>query len=164
MSSQQVLDALDKPPYYILVSHSGQQPVAGVLSKSLSHPIIQYHYADDSPLTLLPRSPEEQVLVLDYDPSGAVVPRAQSLTVTAAVSGVRVADAPGAGASEDDRNSSTKMFILDTTGSEERGAAETTDSQVVLTRFKQRNSVLRQVLEYENQEHSTPIPQSLSPK
>ena len=115
------------PPYYILISQTdlaanpSQQPA---LSSSLSHPIIQFHYADDSPLALLPQSPNEQVLVLDYDPSSSSAqPIAKSISHNVALSGMKVAEAPGAGATLEagDKKVNDKMYILEfITANEER--------------------------------------------
>ncbi|TRM65801.1 hypothetical protein BD626DRAFT_566457 [Schizophyllum amplum] len=46
------------PPYYILLSHSGV----------LAHAPITYHYADDPALALLPETPDEHVVLLDWSP------------------------------------------------------------------------------------------------
>jgi len=115
-----------EPPYYILVSHSSlsnNTAVSGVGTSStpLEHPIIQYHYADDSPHSLLPRSPNEHVLVLDYDFSHtgictSAVPTIKSISNQLALIGVKVSEAPGAAAAHDElkikRND--KMYILET--------------------------------------------------
>ncbi|KAI0053290.1 hypothetical protein FA95DRAFT_1568632 [Auriscalpium vulgare] len=140
-------DSADKSPYYLLVSHAAQPAATGLSSILLSHPVIQYHYADDSPLSLLPRFPAEQVLVLDHDPTPDATPRARSIAGRATVTDVRMTDAPGAGATPDDQGKSRKMFILQTTGFEENSI----EPQEALARFRQRNSVLRQVLEYDPQ-------------
>ena len=56
------------PPCYILVSHS---PATGspstATTSTLSHPEIEYHYADDSPHAFLPQYPGEHVVVLDFN-------------------------------------------------------------------------------------------------
>ena len=102
----------DKVPYYVLVSTSSQaQPATPVLI----HPVLQYHYANDSPLSLLPRSPNEQVLVLDYDPLTPQFTRAQSISGSSAVTGIKVAEAPGAGSAEGDTGWCNSMFVLETT-------------------------------------------------
>jgi hypothetical protein len=105
-----------KIPYYVLVSSSSRaQPTTttGSVAPVPSHPIIQYHYANDSPLSLLPRFPDEQVLVLDYDPLNPSFTRAQSISGSSAVTGIKVTDAPGAG--EGDVSWSKSMFVLETT-------------------------------------------------
>jgi hypothetical protein len=40
----------------------------GSATPVLNHPVLQYHYPNDSPFPPLPRSLNEQILVLDYDP------------------------------------------------------------------------------------------------
>ncbi len=107
-----------KVPHYVLVSSSTRtQPTTATGSKTpvLSHPVLQYHYANDSPLSLLPRYPDEQVLVLDYDPLNPSCTRAQSISGSAAVTGIKVTDAPGAGSAEGDTGWSKSMFVLETT-------------------------------------------------
>jgi hypothetical protein len=89
----------DHPPYYILYSQSN----------TLGHPLIQYHYADDSPLSLLPLD-DEQVLLLDFDPPSTVT--AKSISKNIATAALNLAEAPGA-ALEDDSTNST-MYILET--------------------------------------------------
>jgi hypothetical protein len=114
-----------KVPYYVLVSSSSRaQPVtaAGSVTPVLSHPVLQYHYANDSPLSLLPRFPDEQVLVLDYDPRSPPFTRAQSISGSTAVTGIKVTDAPGAGSAEGDVGWSKSMFVLETTTFDSRFA------------------------------------------
>ncbi|KAL1748901.1 hypothetical protein HDZ31DRAFT_59787 [Schizophyllum fasciatum] len=50
------LPASSAPPHYILVSHAGV----------LAHAPITYHYADDPALALLPETPEEHVVLLNW--------------------------------------------------------------------------------------------------
>jgi hypothetical protein len=109
------------PPFYILLSHStvrDDETPSSTSLKTLGHPIIQYHYADDSPLALVPQNPDEHVLVLDYDPSSTPsnVPTVKSISRTMAVTGVKVSEAPGAAAAHEElkikRND--KMYILET--------------------------------------------------
>lgn len=110
----------EAPPYYVLVSQAappaGSQSVGGVY-KSFSHPIIQYHYADDHPHALLPQSPNEHVLVLDYDHSDLALPVAQSLSTELAVVGVRVTDAPATATATEDNTAfrNNKMYVIETT-------------------------------------------------
>jgi hypothetical protein len=105
-----------EPPYYILVSHSPLSTNApGALSNALGHPQIQYHYADDSPLALLPQTANENVLVLDYDPTIPISPAAKSMSKNMVVTGVKVAEAPGAAVDEDEWKKNDKMYILETT-------------------------------------------------
>lgn len=94
------------PPYYILFS---TQPAT---STSLGHPTIQYQYADDSPLSLLPQHPDEHVLLLEYD-QGSSVPTVTSTSRTMAVTGVKVEEAPGAAVAEDRHND--RMYIIEAT-------------------------------------------------
>jgi len=108
-------ESATQPPHYILVSHTCQYSAAAVPSTTLSHPIIQYHYADDTPVPLLPTSPDEPVLVLDYDPSQPTTYRAQSIGGSISVTGVRVTDAPGAIAIDEEPQRSNQMYILETT-------------------------------------------------
>ncbi|ETW87848.1 hypothetical protein HETIRDRAFT_469470 [Heterobasidion irregulare TC 32-1] len=137
------------PPYYVLISHSCQLTSTSTPLTSLSHPIIQYHYADDSPLSLLPRSLDEHVLMLDYNPSDATIARIQSLGGNFAVTRVKVTDAPGACTSEEELNRNNNMYILETTAlGEDKSLVEGVDPQAILARFKQRNTVIRQVLDY----------------
>jgi hypothetical protein len=99
-----------QPPHYILYSHS---PLSAAPSTSLGHPVIQYHYADDSPLALLPQAPDEHVLLLEFDPSSPSAPTAKSISRNIAVTGLKIAEAPGAAAEENPKNST--MYILETT-------------------------------------------------
>lgn len=110
-----------EPPFYILVSHSSilnNTPTPSTSSATLGHPIIQYQYTDDSPLSLVPQAPDEHVLVLDYDPVNGLsgVPNIKSISRNLAVTGVKVSEAPGATAAHDElritRND--KMYILET--------------------------------------------------
>jgi hypothetical protein len=105
----------ERPPYYIFVANSSflatQTPSPSSL---LSHPNIQYHYHDDSPLALLPQSPDEHVLVLDYDPSNISHPTVKSISNGLAVTGTKVTDAPGAGVvhADDAPSKNDKMYII----------------------------------------------------
>lgn len=83
-----------QPPYFILYSHSDGE------SSHLVHPAIQYHYADDSPLALLPQTPDEHVIVLDFDPYSAQTLHARSLSKDLLVTGVKAEEAPGSAAEE----------------------------------------------------------------
>ena len=107
-----------KVPHYVLISSSSRaQPTAATAAAVpiLSHPILQYHYANDRPLSLLPESTDEQVLLLEYDPLSPASTRVQSISGNAAITGIRVTDAPGAGSAEEDACWSGKMFVLETT-------------------------------------------------
>ncbi|KAI0304839.1 hypothetical protein BC826DRAFT_978471 [Russula brevipes] len=145
---------MEQLPYYVLVSSSSQaQPTAAAATASatsvLSHPVLQYHYANDSPLSLLPRSPNEQVLVLDYDPRNAALTRAQSISSKTAVTGIKATDAPGAGSAEGEAGWSSSMFVLETTTFDSRVPADEGDPRAVLAQFKQNNGLIQQVLDYE---------------
>ncbi|TDL28681.1 hypothetical protein BD410DRAFT_781205 [Rickenella mellea] len=129
-------------PYYILLS----QP-----SSSLVHPAIQYHFADDPPISLLPSSPGETVLVLDYDPSSSNPPAAQSLSTNTAVTSVKVTDAPGAAvAKEGEPKRNDKMFIIETIAETRatEDAEGTTNPYTILAQFRQRNAVLRSAMDF----------------
>ncbi|KAL1669068.1 hypothetical protein GGF50DRAFT_45078 [Schizophyllum commune] len=80
------------PPYYILLSHSGV----------LAHAPITYHYADDPALALLPESPGEHVVLLDWtlnevkrtanaSPSGATAGSTSGATTAGSTSGATTA-------------------------------------------------------------------------
>jgi len=115
----------DKVPYYVLVSPSPQtqSPAAtGSTTPVLNHPVLQYHYANDSPLSLVPRSPNEHVLVVDYDPLAPQCTRAQSISGSSAVTGIKVTEAPGARSAEGSAGWSNSMFVLETTTFDSRFA------------------------------------------
>jgi len=95
---------MSNPPYYILLANDGAL---------LGHPVIQYHYADDSPLSLLPTHPDEHILVLNYDPS--TQPTVQSISQNLSVTGLKLEEAPGAAASDESRTRNNTMFIIETT-------------------------------------------------
>jgi hypothetical protein len=109
------MDQQDKVPYYVLVSPSSQTQSPAATGSVLNHPVLQYHYANDSPLSLLPRSPNEHVLVVDYDPLTPQCTRAQSISGSSAVTGVKVTEAPGAGPAEGSAGWCNDMFVLETT-------------------------------------------------
>ncbi|KAH9937618.1 uncharacterized protein B0H18DRAFT_971459 [Fomitopsis serialis] len=100
--------AAEHPPFYILVSHNN--PLA-TTSTTLSHPVIEYHYADDSPHSLLPQYPGERILVIDHDPNRNTPPAAKSLSSDISVTNVKVSGAAGAGGLDEEHN----MYILETT-------------------------------------------------
>ena len=81
---------------------------------TFSHPTVEYHYADDMPNALLPQSPGEHVLVLDYDPHRPMTPVAKSLSTNITVVGVKVAEAPGAPSPEEEGPRNDKMYVLET--------------------------------------------------
>ena len=99
---------MSEPPYYILVAHTVTQ------SNALVHADIEYRYADDSPLSLLPRFPDEHVLVFNYDPANPAKPTVSSTSSQLALSGVKVVPAPGARVDED-AGKNDNMYILQVT-------------------------------------------------
>lgn len=103
----------EEPPYYILVSHNSalDKPAR----TSLSHPVIEYHYADDSPHSLLPQFPGEQIVVLDYDPAKNPTPTVKSLSTGMGITGLKITDAPGIGIAEDEFTRNNKMYVIETT-------------------------------------------------
>lgn len=104
-------------PYYIFVSNSSLLSTTQAAPSSLLlHPSIQYHYQDDSPLELLPKSEDEYILVLDYDPTGLVQPSAKSTSSSIAVTSLKVTDAPGAAATGSDElpSKNDKMYVIHT--------------------------------------------------
>ena len=112
------MDQQDKVPYYVLVSPSSQtqsSAATGSTTPVLNHPVLQYHYANDSPLALLPRYPNEHVLVVDYDPLTPQCTRAQSISGSSAVTGIKVTEAPGAGSAEGVAGWCNNMFVFETT-------------------------------------------------
>ncbi|KAI0257508.1 hypothetical protein BJV78DRAFT_1163223 [Lactifluus subvellereus] len=153
-----------KVPRYVLVSSSSRTQLTaatGPTTSVLGHPVLQYHYANDSPLCLLPISPEEQVLVLDYDPLNPAFTRAQSISGSSAVTGIKVTDAPGAGSAEGDVGWSNKMFVLETTTFDSRVPVDEGNPRAVLAQFKQNNAIIQRVLDYEAtdlQNTLTPLP------
>ncbi|KAI0824239.1 hypothetical protein BC628DRAFT_1420323 [Trametes gibbosa] len=141
------------PPYYLLVSHSQSLGnTAAPASSSLSHPVIEYHYADDPPNSLLPQFPGEHVLVLDYDPARPASPTVKSLSADLAISAVKVADAPGAAvAGESTRTSNNSIYVIETTAKPIDIAPEDDEQYAVhevLARYKHRNAILRRILDY----------------
>ncbi|KAJ7293290.1 hypothetical protein C8J57DRAFT_1268647 [Mycena rebaudengoi] len=123
------------PPYYVLCR-----------STLLTHPNIQYHYADDNPLALLPHN-NEHVLLLDLtDP-----PTVQSISPDIAVTALKIEEAPGA-AAEGDPTRNDRMYIIETTlkdrSMDSSTMGERKPPHIVLAQFKQRNAVLRRALLY----------------
>ena len=104
-------------PFYIFVSNSSLLSTTQAAPSSLLlHPNIQYHYQDDPPLELLPRSEDEHILVLDYDPSSLSQPSAKSVSSNIAVTSLKVTDVPGGAASGSDElpNKNDKMYVIHT--------------------------------------------------
>ncbi|EKM60982.1 uncharacterized protein PHACADRAFT_247247 [Phanerochaete carnosa HHB-10118-sp] len=121
MSSPPSSNAEENPPYYILVSQS-PLPSGSTASRppyqSFTHPIIEYHYADDLPHALLPQNPQEHVLVLDYDPTSTISPVAQILSTELAVLSVKATAAPASGPATDDSPNPKKngqIYVIETT-------------------------------------------------
>ncbi|KAK0465395.1 uncharacterized protein EV420DRAFT_1637532 [Desarmillaria tabescens] len=135
------------PPYYILFSNSSLSPTP---SATLGHPTIQYHYADDSPLSLLPQHPQEHVLLLDFDPSSSAPPTVKSISKNMSVTGLKIEDAPGVAAvDEGGTKRAEKMFIIETTMLETRNAdGEAKSPHAILAEFKHKNAILRRGLVY----------------
>ncbi|KAL4243481.1 hypothetical protein ABKN59_001154 [Abortiporus biennis] len=140
-----------EPPFYILVAHSPllNNLSSGPSATTFSHPQIEYQYADDSPRNLLPQYPGEHVLVLNFEPTNNHGSTVKSMSKDLAVIGLKVAEAPGAGIS-DSQSKNDKMYIIDTTTFSEEtfDEDEYQSPQIILTKFKQRNVVLRRALDY----------------
>ncbi|KAF9068039.1 hypothetical protein BDP27DRAFT_1327851 [Rhodocollybia butyracea] len=139
------------PPYYILLS---SQPAN---STSLRHPTIQYQYADDSPLALLPQHPEEHVLLFEYDENASVTVTSTSRSMT--VTGIKAEEAPGAAVAEDTHND--RMYILEieatTQPGEDKLNHERPSPRAVVAQFKQRNLAIRRALNYPENSKSTAL-------
>ncbi|KAG7099396.1 hypothetical protein E1B28_001249 [Marasmius oreades] len=149
----------NSPPYYILFTQSSSSS----LSNTLGHPTIQYHYADDSPLNLLPQSPDEHVLLLDHGPSSPAQPAVASTSKSMAITSLKITEAPGAAAAEEKHND--KMYIIETTSSVDKPSrGEKQSSQMILAQFKQRNALLRRALTFNGTHHTvlSPVPHSKS--
>ncbi|KAI0704884.1 hypothetical protein BC835DRAFT_1410224 [Cytidiella melzeri] len=141
-----------EPPFYVLVSHSLTAPSTAGSSTTLSHPIVEYHYADDSPHNLLPRTNGEHVFVLDYNEAHLTSPTAHSLSSDLAVRGVKVADAPGAGVVADEGPKNNKIYVIETSATpvETMQVDEQHSAEIVLAELKHRNAVIRSILDYPN--------------
>ncbi|KAI0778107.1 hypothetical protein BD413DRAFT_506836 [Trametes elegans] len=141
------------PPYYILVAQSqALYNPAAPAPTSLSHPVIEYHYADDAPNSLLPQRPGEHVLVLDYDPARPGTPSVKSLSPDLVVSAVKVADAPGAAVAGEPALRNNSIYVIETTTKLLDPPPEDDELPVheVLARYKHRNAILRRILDYPN--------------
>lgn len=123
-----------QPPFYILCAHSTSVPA--LPNPALVHTAVQYHYADDDPLAIVPH-PGEQVLVLDYDASDSntsALPTVQSISPSVAVTNVRDEEAPGAAAAaadEGDLTRNDRMFIIETTAALDRFAPSTCPTRLL---------------------------------
>jgi len=103
------------PPFYVLLAHSPLSNVpSGALSNTLAHPVVQYHYADDSPLSIFPTHPDENVLILDYDPVSSQ-PTVNSISDSLVTTGLMLEEAPGAAADDSKVQRNTSMFVIETT-------------------------------------------------
>lgn len=112
-------DPVANPPFYVLLAHSSlSNPPTAALSNTLGHPVIQYHYADDSPLSLLPSHSDEHVLILNYDDNSSK-PTVQSISEKLSVVGLRREEAPGAAAEDETGTRNNTMFIIETTGNDQ---------------------------------------------
>ncbi|KAF8898547.1 hypothetical protein BD779DRAFT_1666375 [Infundibulicybe gibba] len=143
-----------QPPYYILFSHSSLSNTnAGAASNTLGHPVIQYHYADDSPLSLVPQHPNEHLVILEYDPREAT-PIARSISKDFVVADLKVEEAPGAAAAEENDLKNSSMFIietiLNTDGAADVSQGERASARSILSQFKRRNSTLQRAILYPN--------------
>ncbi|KAJ6627219.1 hypothetical protein B0H10DRAFT_2210610 [Mycena sp. CBHHK59/15] len=137
------------PPFYILCARTSL--AAPTPAPALVHPAIQYHYADDPPLALLPH-PAEHVLVLDFRPP-APAPTVHSFSPAVAVTALRIEEAPGAAADAVPRRND-RMYIVETTAAADRpldaSLTERRPAHAVLAQFKQRNTIMRRALLYPN--------------
>lgn len=122
-------------PYYVLISNASPP--------ALTHPLIQYQYADDSPLALLPRHPDEHVILLDYNPntsnetittSPVAHVSVKSLSSRVAVTGIKTVEESG-----------DTMYIVETTSpaalhsmSASSVLQSSTNAQSSLAAFKKR--------------------------
>ncbi|KAJ7597227.1 hypothetical protein C8J56DRAFT_1041438 [Mycena floridula] len=130
---------MEQPPFYVFVSHSSVSNP----SSALGHPNIQYHYADDPALSLIPQY-DEHVLVLDFDSSATTV---KSLSKHISIAGLKVEDAPGAAVAEEgEAKRNPKMYIIETNAAAEPSPFPEHNPQNTLAQFKRRNAVLRKAL------------------
>ncbi|TFK30614.1 hypothetical protein FA15DRAFT_18881 [Coprinopsis marcescibilis] len=141
-----------KLPYYILVAlnSSSQSPS----SNNLRHPAIQYHYEDDSPLSLLPQHQDEHVLILNYDQDSATATTTtvHSISPELITTGLKIEDAPAAAAiPEDLEGKDDRMFIIETTRDDRPETPpheERKSATAILEQFKRRNNMLHHALSY----------------
>ncbi|KAJ6534418.1 hypothetical protein B0H10DRAFT_2246920 [Mycena sp. CBHHK59/15] len=120
------------PPFYILCARTSL--AAPTPAPALVHPAIQYHYADDPPLALLP------------------IPQS-TFSPAVAVTALRIEEAPGAAADAVPRRND-RMYIVETTAAADRpldaSLTERRPAHAVLAQFKQRNTIMRRALLYPN--------------
>lgn len=111
-----IMSDCSNPPFYVLLAHSSLSGLpSGALSNTLGHPVIQYHYADDSPLSLLPAHPDEHVLVFDHSAN----PTIQSISKGLSVTGLKLEEAPGAAAENETGTRNSTMYIIETTSNDQ---------------------------------------------
>ncbi|KAH8835336.1 hypothetical protein DL96DRAFT_42248 [Flagelloscypha sp. PMI_526] len=127
----------DRPPHFVLVAHTNANSAN---SRTLIHPTIQHSFTDDSPLTILPRSDQDHVLVLDYKPDGH--PTAQSISGSVIVTGVNTAPAM------DEGNANDQMYTIETTSNGRPKSDPQLAPGASLRQFKERNAMLRAALQY----------------
>jgi hypothetical protein len=132
-------------PHYVLVSNASPP--------SLTHPSIQYIYADDSPVVLLPRSPNEHVILIEYNPntSNETITTSQlanisvkSLSSKVAVTGIKTVEEGGETIYIVDTTSPTKSQLISTSSMLEPSP----NAQTNLDVFKKRNKMLREAIAY----------------
>ncbi|KAL5495452.1 hypothetical protein ACEPAI_915 [Sanghuangporus weigelae] len=153
-----------EPPLYLLT-----QPLASSSAQSaanFAHPVIEYQFADDPPSNQLPKSDAETVIVVDCEDNDAV-PIARSLNRELAVAGVKVTPAPGVGASGDgETRRNDTMYIIETLAAESSTGetmAEHEDPQHLLAQFRERNALLKRILDQPSLEPSNVQPEDTEP-
>ncbi|KAF9056349.1 hypothetical protein BJ165DRAFT_1432746 [Panaeolus papilionaceus] len=136
------------PPFYILLAQtSASAPGTGPSPNTLQHPVIQYHYSDDSPLSLLPveSQPAEHVVILDYvaGSNSTKASTVRSISKDLVVTGLKVEEAPGAAAGDDGHSRNDRMFII-----------ETVDDRTSLTSSLERSSAQQALAQFKNRQVS----------
>jgi hypothetical protein len=117
------------PPRYILISQSNLPSSTSstnetATSSTLIFPTIQYHYADDPPLALLPSSKDSPpYLVMDWDPNAAARDLVvRSLSDTVSVVGLKAVPAPGMSDAVE-RDINRNMYVVETVHSASPGSS-----------------------------------------
>jgi hypothetical protein len=138
-------DAQVHPPRFVLVQHANGGGVGSGAANTLTHPKIEYLYADDTPTSVLPRYTGEHVIVLDYDPNNNTTPQAQSVSSALTVSTVKVTDAPGVGLIDESNGGNNKIYVIETLGLGEdiklpldEPESDVTAAQTLLAHYRQR--------------------------
>ncbi|KAL5535347.1 hypothetical protein ACEPAF_3441 [Sanghuangporus sanghuang] len=155
--------AKHEPPLYLLT-----QPLASSSAQSaanFAHPVIEYQFGDDPPSNLLPKSDAETVVIVDYENNDAA-PVARSLNRELAVAGVKVTPAPGVGAAgEGETRRNDTMYIIETLAAECTGEtmAEHEDTQQLLAQFRERNALLKRILDQPSLKPSNSQPEDTEP-